>query len=308
MRTVRAVAAWLVVLPGAVFCAFRLAGWDTSYPATQVMAYAPYVALASVIPVAIALLLRQWYAAIAAGLVLIMLAAPLLPRMTADGAPGTGHELRVMSANLFEGSADPAALAELVRRYNPDVLVLQEYTPSFAAAFTAGFPYRVEYAKEVVVGSAIFARYPLVDDGLRINPPDFGQAKAVMTVDGQRVLVESVHTRSPSDQQATPWWRDSFAVQPPADPSGPPRILAGDFNATLDHSPMRGLIGTGYRDAADVLGDGLVPTWPYDGTSLPPVTLDHVLADKRIGVRGFAVLRLPGTDHRPILATLALPG
>jgi endonuclease/exonuclease/phosphatase (EEP) superfamily protein YafD len=70
---------------------------------------------------------------------------------------------------------------------------------------------------------------------------------------------------------------------------------------------MRDLIATGYRDAADIMGDGFVTTWPYDGTRLPPVTIDHVLADRRIGVRGFEALRLPGSDHRPILATLLLP-
>jgi hypothetical protein len=32
----------LVALPGAVFCAARLAGFDTFYPALQLIAYTPY--------------------------------------------------------------------------------------------------------------------------------------------------------------------------------------------------------------------------------------------------------------------------
>jgi endonuclease/exonuclease/phosphatase (EEP) superfamily protein YafD len=308
MRAFRTVAAWLVVVPGAVFCLARLFGWDTFYPATQLMAYAPYAAVAAAVPVAVALLLRQWTAAGAAGLVVVLLAVPVLPRMTADGAPGAdGRELRVMSANLLAGAADPVALAALVREQHVDVLVLQEYTPSFAAAFTTDLPYRVAYAERGVFGSAVYSRFPLEDDGLRINPPDFGQARAVMTIDGRRIPIESVHTRAPGDAPSTQWWGQSFAVQPPADPDGPPRILAGDFNATLEHSPMRALLATGYRDAADVLGLGLTPTWPYDGRRLPPVTIDHVLADRRIGVRAFEAFRLPGSDHRPILAVLTLP-
>ena len=32
------------------------------------------------------------------------------------------------------------------------------------------------------------------------------------------------------------------------------RILAGDFNATLDHAELRRLIGRGYHDAAEQAG------------------------------------------------------
>lgn len=306
----RTIAAWLVSLPGAVFCAARLAGFDTSYPALQLMAYTPYAVAASLVPVGVALALRQWVAAVAAGLVFVLLALTLVPRITPDGGAAEGREIRVMSANLLAGGGDPVTLLSLVRRENVDILFLQEYTPAFAAKFSGigeVLPYRVEYADPGVFGSAIYARYPLDDDGLRINPPDFGQAKAILTVDGQRIAIESVHTRAPGDRQSTPWWNESFGVQPPADPAGTPRILAGDFNATLDHSPLRALIATGYRDAADVMGAGLVPTWPYDGTRLPPVTLDHVLADQRFGIRRFAAFHLAGSDHRPILAVLTLP-
>jgi endonuclease/exonuclease/phosphatase (EEP) superfamily protein YafD len=315
-RHLRAIAAWLVVLPGLVFTAARLTGWDTFYPAIQLMAYAQYVAVAAVIPLAAALLLRQWIAAGVAGMVLAALVLTIVPRMTADGTPPKqGATIRVMSANLLAGAADPVALTGLVKDNNVDVLALQEFTPEFELALhDAGIdsllPYHVAYPKEAVFGSAIFARLPLADDGLRVNPPDFGQAKALMTVNGRSIPIESVHTRSPSDKQATSWWNGSFAVQPKADradKNGSIHILAGDFNATLDHSPMRALIATGYRDAADVMGKGLTPTWPYDGRRLPPVTLDHVLVDVRVGVNAYEVFRLPGSDHRPILAELTIP-
>jgi endonuclease/exonuclease/phosphatase family metal-dependent hydrolase len=82
-------------------------------------------------------------------------------------------------------------------------------------------------------------------------------------------------------------------------------LLLGDFNATLDHAPLRRLIGSGYRDAADTVGAGLSPTWPAD--SLPVVALDHVLADARIGVGAVSTHPVPDTDHRALAATLILP-
>jgi endonuclease/exonuclease/phosphatase (EEP) superfamily protein YafD len=83
----------------------------------------------------------------------------------------------------------------------------------------------------------------------------------------------------------------------------------GDFNSTLDHAPVRRLIARGgYRDAADATGRGLLGTWgPYAGKPVPPVTLDHVLAARRIGIRDVQVHGVKGSDHRSVLATLLVP-
>ena len=37
------------------------------------------------------------------------------------------------------------------------------------------------------------------------------------------------------------------------------------------------------------------------------MTIDHVLADERIGVRAVSVHSIPGTDHRAVFAVLRLP-
>ncbi len=114
--------------------------------------------------------------------------------------------------------------------------------------------------------------------------------------------------RHPYALDQTAAWRADLAAQPAATPDGQLSILAGDFNATLDHAPLRDLIDTGYADAAASAGAGLIGTWgPYDGDLIPPVTIDHVLVDRRIAVRDVAVHRLPGSDHRMILAELRLP-
>jgi endonuclease/exonuclease/phosphatase (EEP) superfamily protein YafD len=84
------------------------------------------------------------------------------------------------------------------------------------------------------------------------------------------------------------------------------RVLAGDFNATLDHATLRRLIGRGYADAADRAGRGLVPTWGL-GQSRPPLTIDHVLLDRRCAVQSVQIHDLPGSDHRALFARLRLP-
>ena len=85
-----------------------------------------------------------------------------------------------------------------------------------------------------------------------------------------------------------------------------PRVLLGDFNATLDHREIRGLLRRGHVDAADPLGDGLRPTWPTTGRA-PPFTIDHMLLPAPVKVSRMSLHTVPGTDHRALIAELVLP-
>jgi endonuclease/exonuclease/phosphatase family metal-dependent hydrolase len=56
------------------------------------------------------------------------------------------------------------------------------------------------------------------------------------------------------------------------------------------------------------VGAGFETSWPYDERwFIPGVTLDHVVADKRVGVRKVAVHRIPNSDHKAVYAELVLP-
>jgi endonuclease/exonuclease/phosphatase family metal-dependent hydrolase len=169
--------------------------------------------------------------------------------------------------------------------------------------------YRVLGPRWGAGGSGLYARFPV-----REQPPievAFHQVRARVEVPGgPPVEVVSVHPCAPTRAESEKCWRDGLHALPRADGRGPVRILAGDFNATLDHADLRRLLRSGYRDAAAATGDGLRPTWPYQGPhqgATPPVTLDHVLADERVAVRGFGVHDLPRSDHHAVSTVLGLP-
>ncbi|MDQ5894891.1 MAG: hypothetical protein QG596_1152, partial [Actinomycetota bacterium] len=67
------------------------------------------------------------------------------------------------------------------------------------------------------------------------------------------------------------------------------------------------LIDTGYRDAAEVTGNGLVSTWPSRLKFPLPVTIDHVLAEKGISFSVYDVEKIGGSDHRAVFTELMLP-
>ncbi|WP_329108237.1 endonuclease/exonuclease/phosphatase family protein [Micromonospora sp. NBC_01699] len=313
-RRVVTVACWLALAPGLGWAVLRLGGLERA-AAVQWVAFTPYVVVWTLVPLGLALALRRFPAAAVAALVTICLAAVVGPRAVPDRQPDpTGPALRVMTANLLFGGADPAALVALVRDERVDVLAVQEFTAGAATeldrfGLAELLPHRQLGPDDGARGSALYARFPLRDGGVRRNGGGFNQAYATVLVPGApSVLVESVHPAAPHSLDVLAAWRSDLEAEPPATPDGPLRVLAGDFNATLDHAPLRRLLATGYVDAADATGDGLVGTWgPYDGDLIPPVTIDHVLADRRIGVRDTRVHPLAGSDHRPVLAELSLP-
>jgi endonuclease/exonuclease/phosphatase family metal-dependent hydrolase len=244
------------------------------------------------------------------------LAAVVLPRALADGdrGPQDGVTLHVMTSNMLFGNADAATIVGLVREHDVAVLAVQELSPNgqrnlAAAGLGELLPYSSVGAEPGASGSGLYSRYPVTDPGVRRTGGGFNQAYGMLRAPGAvAVRVESAHPLAPYALKVVDGWRDDLLAQPRTDPAGAPRILLGDFNSTLDHQPLRALIAHGYRDAADATGKGLIGTWgPYDGDPLPPVTIDHVLADRRLGVGTVSVHDIPDSDHRAIIATLHLP-
>ncbi|MFI5833095.1 endonuclease/exonuclease/phosphatase family protein [Micromonospora sp. NPDC051300] len=308
-------ACWSTVAPVAAWALLRLAGLERG-PLVLTAAFTPYVAAVAPAVAALALALRRRAPAVVAALAALALLGAVAPRAVADDRPAAdGPVLRLLTANLRLGSADAAALVALVRTQRVDVLTVQELTPQLAAdldrfGLATLLPHRSLSPEPGATGSGLYARHPLRDPGHRRHRRYFlTQAYGTVLVPGAPPLrVESAHPGAPYTIDAVPqWWTDQRA-QPPATPAGGLSVLAGDFNATLDHATMRRLIATGYTDAADAVGAGLAGTWgPYDGDPIPPVTIDHVLVDRRIAVRDVDVRSVPRSDHRALLAELRLP-
>lgn len=307
MLAVAALVPWLLWLLGRAF------GLERGTPLVQLMAFTPYVAAAAILPVGLALLLRRPWVAVAAAAVFLALIGLIAPRAFGSGSSAPAG-LTVMSANLLVGGADAKTIVDLVRSHNVDVLALQEYTPDSEAALAAAgvdtvLPFSFRHPVPGTQGSALYSRFRLTDAGSARNGGGFYQAYGqVLIPDAPPVFVVSTHPLPPSGFDEVPLWRDDLRAEPPAEPSGRRLILAGDFNATLDHAELRRLIATGYRDAASEVGAGLVPTWPYAGRRsvvTPKVTIDHILVDARLGVRDFRAYTIPNSDHRAVIASLA---
>lgn len=226
----------------------------------------------------------------------------------------TGPALTVAATNLYYGRADARAVVELVRGRDVDVLSLQELTPHAVAALgEAGLwtvlPHRVLRPEPRAAGSGLASRYPLREHASTQSSSYHWQPAALVDLPGTAQLeVVAVHTVAPVGRVPPARWRAEITGLPRPLPGPATRLLVGDFNATLDHQPLRELLGTGYRDAAATLGLGLRATWPTDTAFAPVAAIDHVLVGRSCLVRSFQAVPIPDTDHRAVLAEIVLPG
>lgn len=299
-------------MPLVAWALVRVFGLDRGFPLVPMMAFTPYVAVAAFLLAGVALALRNWAAAGVTCLVTLLLAAAVLPRaIGADTVDPAGREtFTVLSTNIHHGTADPSAVLALVERYDPDLLSVQELTPSFArelsdAGLGGHLPHSVLETHRNTSGAGLYSRFAM----RKLPSPGrfvFRMPRAELSLpDGSHLRVVGIHPYPPQLNR-TSEWEESLESLPSAG-AGTPWLLAGDFNATLDQSQLRDVLGRGYRDAGDVAGKGLEPTFPREGHLIPPVTIDHVLADTRLGIVDYGVEDLPGSDHRSIHAELALP-
>ena len=159
---------------------------------------------AAFIAAAFALAVRRWAAAAACVLALALLIAAVAPRTFGDGyepAGADGPALRVMSANVKLGNADPAAVLEIVRESEVEVLCIQELTPGLAAELRGSgldqlLSHSLVRSGPSSTGSAIFSRHPLRPlEGAEAPGYPFVMPRAMVAVPGAGdVEVASVHT------------------------------------------------------------------------------------------------------------------
>ena len=111
-------------------------------------------------------------------------------------------------------------------------------------------------------GIGLLSRLPLRRG--RPDVPGAGSPRPSSTVARRTARPDQGRPPAPAGQprRRAPVARRARARCPAPTSAGDVQILAGDFNATLDHRELRALLDRGYTDAADAAGDGWRPPGP----------------------------------------------
>jgi endonuclease/exonuclease/phosphatase (EEP) superfamily protein YafD len=121
------------------------------------------------------------------------------------------------------------------------------------------------------------------------------------------VRIIAGHAVHPSLSDTTTWSSDLRTLAAAGRASNKPTIVMANLNATPWNAQFRGLASGRLHDAADLLGEGLRPTWP-NWSMVPFMPLDHALIGGRLKVTSVAVQSIRDTDHRALTVTVAVPG
>jgi endonuclease/exonuclease/phosphatase (EEP) superfamily protein YafD len=268
-------------------------------------------------PVAVALLViaRRWVlSAVAACLTAALVVVQLPLYVGSESTAEPTASIRVLTANLGMGKADPVALTASAGQ-SAEVLVVQELTSEAATGLSAAglddaFPHRVLDPRPAASGIGIWSRYPLTESAA-IDGYSLPMLRTRVQVPGLAIgpTVVAVHIAAPWPQPIDGWQQDmdrypDLLRSLAADPGTV--IVAGDFNATMDMRPLRRLLDAGYRDAAEQAGAGLARTYPNRDGRPAVLGIDHILLHEATAAAAHTV-GLGGSDHRALLATIVLP-
>jgi endonuclease/exonuclease/phosphatase (EEP) superfamily protein YafD len=244
-----------------------------------------------------------------------------LPDKTADS-------IRVMTWNTAGDATSPETIAQTAVAMGADIVSLPETTIETGGQVAVAMRDlgRPMWAHHTEYGSDGWA----ADSTTILISPDLGEYSVIesssdgssntstvpsavaMPTDGDGPIVVAAHAVAPRQTFMADWRHD---LQWLADQcAGENVIMAGDFNATVDHMGRLGTDdGTLGRcsDAAVRTGNGAVGTWPTSIPALAGSPIDHVLATPNWTPTGSVVLTSldeAGGDHRPLVVQLEPTG
>jgi vancomycin resistance protein VanJ len=291
----------------------------------------PLVLLPLPLLLLVAILRRHWLVLAALALPTLYFGgvyAPLFVPRTSEAA--TDATLRVATWNLYGRETGFEPVLGVIRRIDADVIALQEVSMGAAnvleGELATQYPFRAMHPVpgNEIAGQALLSKFPITEDQFWMM--GLGQQRSVLTIGTRRITVFNLHPPMPFGRGRwvpyNPTARDQVVDdalgRAANDPN--PIVLLGDFNLTDANVPYR-RVTERFVDAWRVAGFGLGATWPalWDEPDYPkqgparfvlaPVSrIDYVFHSPSIRTRQIRVWPYgAGSDHRPVVADLALP-
>ncbi len=308
---------------------------ETTFPIAQIIASRALVLAGFVVIIVLALLmliarpLRGFAASI---LIVALIGAAATGFVGATRGLGTGSlpektdaALRVLTWNTNGAAVSAEQIAKVIAEQDVDIVALPETSERVGEQIAirmrdAGDPMWVHHVnirpdvqngpqawQTTILISAKLGEYSVIASSRDGSSNTSSVPSAVaMPVDGTGPTIVAVHAVAPR-QEAMARWRSDLAWIADQCPEGD-FILAGDFNATLDHmssfSSEGGTMGR-CHDAASSTGNGMMGTWPASVPALLGAPIDHIMASENWRATGSVVLDdAGGSDHRALVAQL----
>lgn len=270
------------------------------FPAVLVLAWRPHLTVL-LLAAAASITGAAWVRG-GVGIVALAVGLPaVLHRRPAPRHAPSADDVTVLVLNVWHGRADTAALAALVERERPDLVVLPE----------AGHGYRGRILDRLAGYRGVASTPPGRRDGwgvtvlagpraedVELEPEHVMRLPHVRVTGGLLGDREfyAVHATAPARLGVVHDWRRDLRTAAGWTAAG--AIVAGDVNATVDHRLLRAV-----GRSAGPVGTG---TWPARLPRWAGIRIDHVLLPVGVESTAASVHDVAGSDHRAVLARLRL--
>lgn len=225
------------------------------------------------------------------------------------GAERSEDALVVYTHNVRWQHGDPVAVGQSIAASGADVVVLQEVWPAFMEELEtqtelASYRFRTAEPADNTTGLAVWSRFSIAEATIdrlggvpmlrtRIESP-YGD-----------IALDAIHLTAPIAGAHVASWESQLRGLAEYDTSAP-AVMAGDFNATMDHSQFRDLVARGWTDTHEPKGCGFDATWPTGRRAPTLLRLDHVLVTDHFEVLAVEIGSGDGSDHKSVTATIRL--
>lgn len=223
--------------------------------------------------------------------------------------------------NWISNDQIPEQISEFIKKQDPDLLSIQEYSP--AKNLALDFPYKYEnlHGRKNSVGLALFSNYPIVNQGSLDFEDSYNNAIFIDVIRNNDTLrVYNVHLESfgiradsvdlnlneSKSKKLIYRLKTSFTKQQSQVEKFLEHkrkchykvIISGDFNNTSYSWVYRKLKGD-LTDSFLAAGKGFGKTYPFNGY---PLRIDFILADKQFSVNEHINFDVKLSDHEPVMA------
>lgn len=222
------------------------------------------------------------------------------------------RELRLLVANVLMGNRNSAGFLDIVRKYDPDVIVTVETDDRWERALRAleeEYPHTLKNPANDTYGMLVHSRLQMIDPEVRFILSDSIPSMHMQLVlpSGERIFVHFVHPDPPNPKYATETTeRDAelLIVGREVEKRDEPTIVAGDFNdVAWSYTTKLFQKASGLLDPR--VGRGMFNTFSAKSPLLR-WPLDHVFHTNHFKVVRMETGPAWGSDHFPIFIVLHL--
>lgn len=217
--------------------------------------------------------------------------------------------LRVMTVNLLWVNRNTAPIIDEILAENPDLLLLQEYTPiwhlAMQNALTETYPYYFGHPTEEAFGTAIYSKHPLSDPFRSPGaiPGDRSPFfRSTVRVADWEVALYCVHIVPPSWTNRILMRRQFCELYDALKQEQRPMLVGGDFNFTRRAEMDEKLQSLGLAEAHAQSGIGRGATFKIPW--LPDIGIDHVYMSSVLTPIKCRTGIGRGSDHRPVVVDM----